>query len=970
MKKLYFYPGRFQPMGPHHAEVFFAIMYEYGEENSYIVTSNKVEQSKSPLNFEEKKSIMVAHGIPGDKIIQVSNPYYAKEVLMDYDPSEVEAIYFVGAKDMAENPRFKKTEGTTKEGYKWSIEVAPHIEKDVEGEEMSGTTLRKTLASADEETFKDIMGFEDKDIFNLLKQKLNPKNIEEDFYDPRDKSLDYMRSSEWKAGMPDGHKEDIPRAHKYKRGGLYTGPGMGGGMYENLNEQKGGKILRVYDVDDTLAVTEGANIKVKHKDGSIDILSPAEFATYAEQEGDKFDFTEFDRVIKKAKPIQNIVSMLEKDLETTAKVTVLTARLMAYPVRRYLRTEHDLDAYVVAVGSSDPQDKANWIKNHIEKGYKDILFIDDSEKNRNAVANLKDEFPDIELDVQDPDNLNEMMGGTMNNQEKRKHYKTLKKIKKDLKRYDKENKYYDVPKDWRGTLTRKLYQEQFRPKSIDNPYDHEEIGHYTTSTALINDLTIPLEIMGTPEEQTTGMMDREELIGGMMFPYDEVSYKDFHMEDCLIPLDIVFINNGTIDTIHADCPPCKETPCPKYSGLADNVLELNGGFCKQNNINVGDEFSLNLTENKIEENVFTKEWWKQVIKEQLLTEGGAAGHMAHPFNLPDVNSGGDLKDIFNKAAKSLKTDPGSVKIDGVNSSIRLIDLDGEKQFVMDRGSKKELDITGITKDDLKARFGDGHGMVKIGGEVLDMFNEALPSIKEDLEKLGAWDNPNILFNMEYVSGKTNVQDYGSNFIAIHGLNQIESKEVQGKRKMLTKRVSSEISYNKDDLQSLLDKLAPIAEERGFEVYGSVPTEMTKDPNFSSALSQNYTIVSNEGEKTQTLDAWLNELNDIPEEDFIFMNVDNSKKKVGAVSKQVYTTLLKGGNIDELFEDENDKQKAIEGFTTYLATEKLGDEVLKVLDSPMGSVDNHEGVVIRDENIASTPFKITGKFILGGMASDF
>ena len=64
------------------------------------------------------------------------------------------------------------------------------------------------------------------------------------------------------------------------------------------------------------------------------------------------------------------------------------------------------------------------------------------------------------------------------------------------------------------------------------------------------------------------------------------------------------------------------------------------------------------------------------------------------------------------------------------------------------------------------------------------------------------------------------------------------------------------------------------------------------------------------------------------------------------------------------------QKAIEGFTTYLATEKLGDEVLKVLDSPMGTVDTHEGVVIRDENIANVPFKITGKFILGGIASDF
>ena len=65
-----------------------------------------------------------------------------------------------------------------------------------------------------------------------------------------------------------------------------------------------------------------------------------------------------------------------------------------------------------------------------------------------------------------------------------------------------------------------------------------------------------------------------------------------------------------------------------------------------------------------------------------------------------------------------------------------------------------------------------------------------------------------------------------------------------------------------------------------------------------------------------------------------------------------------------------RKKPLMGFVTYLATEKLGDEVLKVLDSPMGSVEDHEGVVIRDEKIASVPFKITGKFILGGLISDF
>ena len=622
---------------------------------------------------------------------------------------------------------------------------------------------------------------------------------------------------------------------------------------------------------------------------------------------------------------------------------------------------------------------------------------------------------------------------TMNNQEKANHDKKLKRLKKDLKKQP--NRYTKVPSYLKGTHSIKLYEEENNPTPLK----------ITTSAALINDQVISLEVMDTPEKSIEGMMGRDELKGGLIFPHSTIQRRDFHMENCKIPLDIIFLKKSNIHKIHHNCPPCKKSPCPQYSSMADDVIELPGGYCNKHNVKEGDKITLNLTENKINrkilnelsdreimffamhsdilkqlntsnfklrfiklqqelkgerlealeyfwdeyfsnledsceiekafdkkvnEGILTKKWWKEIINEVLLTEGGAAGHMAHPFNLPNVNNGKSLLDVFKKAADSLETNPGAVKIDGVNSSIRLIDVDGKKQFVMDRGSKKPLDIKGITKADLEDRFKPGHGMVKVGGEVLDMFNEALPSLEVDLKKLGAWDDPNILFNMEYVSGKTNVQDYGSNFIAIHGLNKVETKEVQGKRKMLTKRSSSEISYDKSALQSLLDNLSPIAKKNDFEVYGSVPTEIKGKPNFGTALNTSYTIKSNEGDKTQSLGAWLNELNNIPEEDFIFMNVNSAKKKVGAVSKQVYVTLLKGDNIDELYENEEDKQKAIEGFTTYLATEKLGDEVLKVLDSPMGTVDNHEGVVIRDEKIAKVPFKITGKFILGGMASDF
>ena len=39
------------------------------------------------------------------------------------------------------------------------------------------------------------------------------------------------------------------------------------------------------------------------------------------------------------------------------------------------------------------------------------------------------------------------------------------------------------------------------------------------------------------------------------------------------------------------------------------------------------------------------------------------------------------------------------------------------------------------------------------------------------------------------------------------------------------------NYSKDDLQSLLDNLEPVAKKKGFEVYGSVPTKMAKKSLF-------------------------------------------------------------------------------------------------------------------------------------------
>jgi len=184
------YPGRFQPMGRHHYATYKALADQFGAENTFIVTSNKMGP-KSPLDFDEKKKIMVAHGVPADKIVMSRNPYQAVELTQNFDPATTAVVFAVGGKDMRDSPRFANLDGMTKKGtpayYKTYrpgeelvgldkhgyIAIAPHVEIDVPGfGEMSGTTLRKALKGASQEDFKTIMGFYNQEIYDILQGKL------------------------------------------------------------------------------------------------------------------------------------------------------------------------------------------------------------------------------------------------------------------------------------------------------------------------------------------------------------------------------------------------------------------------------------------------------------------------------------------------------------------------------------------------------------------------------------------------------------------------------------------------------------------------------------------------------------------------------------------------------------------------------------------------------------------------------
>jgi hypothetical protein len=184
---------------------------------------------------------------------------------------------------------------------------------------------------------------------------------------------------------------------KVEFGKVYSNPMVN--AFSNINEAENKK-LRVFDFDDTLVKTN-SYIHLKDKDGKESKLTPGEYAVYEPKEGDLFDFSDFQKV-NQPQEIKGITKLLKTIVkkEGERKVVILTARSAYKPVKDYLK-DIDLEGiYVVALGDSDPQKKADWIEDKIKSGYKDVFFIDDSHKNVSAVGKLKQKYPDIKMRVQ------------------------------------------------------------------------------------------------------------------------------------------------------------------------------------------------------------------------------------------------------------------------------------------------------------------------------------------------------------------------------------------------------------------------------------------------------------------------------------------------------------------------------------------------------------------------------------------
>lgn len=164
-------------------------------------------------------------------------------------------------------------------------------------------------------------------------------------------------------------------------------------------------------------------------------------------------------------------------------------------------------------------------------------------------------------------------------------------------------------------------------------------------------------------------------------------------------------------------------------------------------------------------NQFLVEKYEVRLNEQLLLEGGAAGHMSHPFDERDLTFG-DFKKIIEAGLSgdlTFEEDP-TEKTDGQNVFATV--QDGEVKFARNKTElKNPMDL-----NTFKQKFA-GHPS-KMVEETFQFAAEDLANalIKLSAKDLEAFDNGKNFMNMELIYSKNpNVIYYDRDIIQFHGI---------------------------------------------------------------------------------------------------------------------------------------------------------------------------------------------------------
>lgn len=166
------------------------------------------------------------------------------------------------------------------------------------------------------------------------------------------------------------------------------------------------------------------------------------------------------------------------------------------------------------------------------------------------------------------------------------------------------------------------------------------------------------------------------------------------------------------------------------------------------------------------------------MENELLLEGGAAGHMNHLYDNGDLTFS-KLIEIFNAAAEGKLE--GTEKTDGQNLMISYSVKDGRAKGVR---NKSEIKAGGLNPEQLAAKFADraNPALKETFADALRAFEKAIHSLSHDEQVELFGPETNIFYNAEVMDPRTpNVISYDTKTLVIHRAGHFEFDRKTGEK---------------------------------------------------------------------------------------------------------------------------------------------------------------------------------------------
>ena len=190
----------------------------------------------------------------------------------------------------------------------------------------------------------------------------------------------------------------------------------------------------------------------------------------------------------------------------------------------------------------------------------------------------------------------------------------------------------------------------------------------------------------------------------------------------------------------------------------------------------------------------------QYIHEALqpVFEGGAGGHMAHPFDYTDFTAN-DLIELVDSLFKG-KVEHLKEKLDGMNINASM-NNDGEIIFIRNN-TERNSEQGGILLKDLDARWDGKEHQKKVFMTAGKIIEQIFPKVGKEF--FNPDENHRKIINCEcIIAGKTNIMPYAKDRVAFHGYTIWEKG---------TDKKGNFTWIEKEDIEGHVDELYKAAED--------------------------------------------------------------------------------------------------------------------------------------------------------------